>query len=135
MTTIKEKIENFELKMKNLQKLATKNTKIAKEHIQQVFQQLIPNYQQTQPERHQLALWEESQDFTILGVIEIFTTDIRGYASQIINSDNLKNTQEIIDNLDKLKIFDIPYFAEWYFSHESNYPKIKHYIESLNYLR
>jgi hypothetical protein len=111
------------------------NTKIAKEHIEQVFQQLIPNYQQTQQERYQLASWEESQNFTILGVIEIFTTDIRGYASQVINSDNLEAPQEISGNLDKLKIFDIPYFSNWYFYHEPNYPKIKHYIESLNYLR
>lgn len=111
------------------------NTKIAKEHIEQVCQQLIPNYQETRQERYQLALWEESQNFTILGVIEIFTTDIRGYASQVINSDILETPQEISGNLDKLKIFDIPYFSDWYFSHESSYPKIKHYIEFLNYLR
>lgn len=113
----------------------SQNTQIAKEHIELVFKQLVHDYQQTKPERHQLALWEESKEFSILGVIEMFTTDIRGYTAQIIASNNLENQQEIVNNLEKLKIFDIPYFAEWYFSQKSDYPLIKNYIESLNYLR
>ncbi|HAG80224.1 MAG TPA: hypothetical protein DCL61_03410 [Cyanobacteria bacterium UBA12227] len=111
------------------------NTQTAKDYIGRIAKQLLTDYQQTKEERHNLALWEESQEFTILGVIEIFTTDIRGYASQVITSDNLLNHQEIGKNLDKLKIFNIPYFREWYFAPESNYPQIKRYVETLNYLR
>lgn len=113
----------------------SEQAKTAKDYIERIFQQLLTNYQETKAERHQIALWEESQEFTILGVIEMFTTDIRGYASQVIASDNLENKQEIVDNLDRLKIFDIPYFAAWNFSHESDYPQIKRYVETLNYLR
>ena len=107
----------------------------AKQYIERVFQQLLTDYQETKTERHELGLWEELQEFTILGVIEIFTTDIRGYASQVIARDNLDNKQEIVDSLDKLKIFDIPYFAQWYFSHEFNCFQLKRYVETLNYLR
>ena len=111
------------------------NAKTGKEYIEQILKQLLTDYQKTKEERHQIALWEESQEFTILGVIEIFTTDIRGYAFQIIANNSLENNQEIVDNLQKLKIFDIPYFAEWYFSTESHYPQVKSYVETLNYLR
>ncbi len=132
-----EKInQNYAKVMQNLElSNKSRNTKTAKEHIERVFQQLVPDYQQTQPERHQLAFWEDSQEFTILGVIEMFTTDIRGYASQILSNNNLANANEIVANLDQLKIFDIPYFSEWYFSHISDYPQLKCYIQTLNYLR
>jgi len=122
--------------MKNLDlKNKSDNTKTAKEYIDRVAKQLLTDYQHTKEERHKIALWEESQEFSILGVIEIFTTDIRGYAAQIIANDNLENTQEITDNLQRLKIFDVSYFTEWYFDHESDYPQIKRYVEILNYLR
>ncbi|MGH2413747.1 MAG: hypothetical protein ACRDEA_08655 [Microcystaceae cyanobacterium] len=129
MEKTKETMQNLEIKPKD------DNTKLAKDYIERVLKQLLIDYQQTKEERHQIALWEETQEFTILGVIEIFTTDIRGYASQIIARDNLENRQEISDNLHKLKIFEVPYFTQWYFSNKSDYPQIKHYVETLNYLR
>jgi len=116
-------MQNLDIKNKSA------NAKNAKEYI------LLTDYHNTKEERHKIALWEESQEFTILGVIEIFTTDIQGYASQVIASDNLENNQEIVDNLHKLRMFDISYFTEWYFSNESDYPQIKRYVETLNYLR
>ena len=122
--------------MQNLDvKNKSDNAKNAKEYIVRVLKQLLTDYRNTKEERHIIALWEESQEFTILGVIEIFTTDIRGYASQVIASDNLENNQEIVDNLYKLRMFDFPYFTEWYFSNDSDYPQIKRYVETLNYLR
>ncbi|HEY9847875.1 MAG TPA: hypothetical protein V6D28_00325 [Leptolyngbyaceae cyanobacterium] len=122
-------MQNLDLKNKS------DNAKAAKEYIDRVAKQLLTDYQHTKEERHKIALWEESQEFSILGVIEIFTTDIRGYAAQVIVKDNLENSQEILENLQKLKIFDVSYFTEWYFSHDSDYPQLKRYAETLNYLR
>ena len=122
--------------MQNLdRKNKSDNAKAAKEYIDRIAKQLLTDYQHTKEERHKIALWEESQEFTILGVIEMFTTDIRGYVAQVIASDNLENPQEVMEKLHKLKIFDVPYFTEWYFSNESDYPQIKRYVETLNYLR
>ncbi|MFB2834975.1 hypothetical protein [Floridanema evergladense] len=111
------------------------NAKAAKEYIDRISKQLLTDYQHTKEERHKIALWEDSQEFSILGVIEIFTDDIRGYAAQAIANDTLENPQQIAENLQGLKIFDVPYFTNWYFSHESDYPQIKRYVETLNYLR
>ncbi len=122
-------MQNLDLKNK------AHKAKTTKEYIEQVLNQLLSVYQKTKKERHKIALWEESQELSILGVIEIFTTDIRGYAFQVIANDSFENNQEIIDNLRKLKIFEIPYFTQWYFSTESDYPHIKRYVETLNYLR
>ncbi len=112
-----------------------KNSQTAKDYIGKVLKHLLSDYKNTREERRQVALWEESKDFSILGEIEIFTTDIEGCASQVIANDHLKNSQDIINKLTKLQIFDISYFANWYFSEESQFPQIKRYIEKLNYLR
>lgn len=107
----------------------------AKTYIAQVLDQLLFIYQQTQSERRQIALWEEDQAFSILGILEMLTDDIRGYSLQIISNENLDDFQEIPIHLKNIRMFEIPHFSEWYFSLKSDYPHIKNYIETLNYLR
>ncbi len=112
-----------------------KNSQTAKNYIGKVLKYLLSDYKNTSEERRIIGLWEESKNFSILGEIEIFTTDIEGCASQVISNDDLENSQDIIEKLTKINIFDISYFADWYFSEESQFPQIKLYIEKLNYLR
>ena len=112
-----------------------KNSQTAKDYIGKVLKHLLSHYKNTREERRQVALWEESKDFSILGEIEIFTTDIEGCASQVIANDDLENSQDMINKLTKLQIFDVSYFADWYFSEETQFTQIKRYIEKLNYLR
>ena len=122
-------LQNLDIKQK------TDLTNPAKNYIRQILNQLVTDYQQTQSERIQIALWEEDKDFSLLGIIEMLTDEIRGYSLQSISSDNLENFQEILINLQKIKLFEIPYVGDWYFSLEFDFPQIKHYIETLNYLR
>ncbi|MBD2206258.1 hypothetical protein H6G33_19215 [Calothrix sp. FACHB-1219] len=112
-----------------------KKSQIAKQYISNVLQQLLIDYKNTREERRKIAIWEESQDFSILGEIEIFTTDIEGYASQVIANDDLEQYQKMMQKLTKMNIFDIADFADWYFAEESQFPQVKLYIEKLNYLR
>ena len=120
--------------MQNLNvKDKARNAKTANSYLERVLNQLLTDYQTTSSEREQLAVWEETQEFTILGAIEMFATDIRGYAFQAIADARLE--ENIVDILHQLNIFDIPYFADWYFSIELQYPQIKRYVDKLNYLR
>ncbi|MBA3924373.1 MAG: hypothetical protein H0X31_22790 [Nostocaceae cyanobacterium] len=112
-----------------------KNSQTAKNYIGKVLKHLLSDYKNTREERRIIGLWEESKDFSILGEIEIFTTDIEGCASQVMAHDDLENSQEIIKNLTRINIFDISYFADWYFSEESQFPLVKLHLEKLNYLR
>ncbi len=122
-----------------MQNLTTSNnpkgSQTAKKYIDKVLQQLLIDYKNTREERRKISIWEESKDFSILGEIEIFTTDIEGCASQVIANDDLKIYQDIFKKLTKMNIFDIAYFTDWYFSDESQFPQVKLYIEKLNYLR
>ena len=110
-------------------------TLIVKEYIGKILNKLLIDYQNTQLERIKIARWEENQEFTILGIFEMLTDNIRGYAFQIINNNSGRNDQKILNELQKLKIFEIPELAQWYFSSEFDYPNLKQYLETLNYLR
>ena len=122
-------LQNLDIKQK------TDPTNPAKAYIFQILDQLVTDYQQTRSERIQIALWEEDKDFSLLGIIEMLTDEIRGYSLKSISNDNPENFQEILINLQKIKLFEIPYVRDWYFSLEFDFPQIKHYIETLNYLR
>jgi hypothetical protein len=111
------------------------NITTALAYIEKILNQLLKDYQNTKSERERIALWEETQEFSVLGIIEVLTDDIRGYSFQIINNNSIATSQEILNELNKLKIFEIPEFIEWYFTPEFDYPQMKHYAETLNYLR
>lgn len=122
-------MQNLDIPKKDL------NITTALAYIEKILNQLLKDYQSTKLERERIALWEENQEFSVLGTIEVLTDDIRGYSFQIINNNCIATSQEILNELNKLKIFEIPEFIEWYFTPEFDYPKMKHYAETLNYLR
>ncbi|MCA6597546.1 MAG: hypothetical protein IM539_14885 [Pseudanabaena sp. M046S1SP1A06QC] len=122
-------MQNLDVSKKDL------NITMALAYIEKILNQLLKDYQNTKLERERIAIWEETQEFSILGTIEVLTDDIRGYSFQIINNNSSAKAQEILNELNKLKIFEIPEFIEWYFTPEFDYPQMKHYAETLNYLR
>lgn len=122
-------MQNLDVSKKDL------NITMARAYIEKILNQLLKDYQNTKLERERIAIWEETQEFSILGTIEVLTDDIRGYSFQIINNNSSAKAQEILNELNKLKIFEIPEFIEWYFTPEFDYPQMKHYAETLNYLR
>ena len=111
------------------------NSLTAKAYIERTLNQLLIDYQNNQQERARITEWEEEQEFSILGIIELLTDEIRGYAFQVISNNFSANAQDLLNKLNKLKIFEIPEFTKWYFSPEFDYPKTKHYVETVNYLR
>ncbi|BAU11898.1 hypothetical protein LEP3755_24220 [Leptolyngbya sp. NIES-3755] len=104
-------------------------------HISKLVEQLNLDYQAMRSQRHQLAQWEEDQDFSILGEIELFATKIQGYASQVMTQNFQESIDEMAQQLKQLKLFEIEYFADWYFTQSAKYSQIKAYIEAQNYLR
>jgi len=110
-------MQNLDVSKKDL------NITTALAYIEKILNQLLKDYQNTKLERERIAIWEETQEFSILGTIEVLTDDIRGYSFQIINNNSSAKAQEILNELNKLKIFEIPEFIEWYFTPEFDYPQ------------
>ena len=104
-------------------------------HIQLLAQQLDHLYAAMRDERLAIAQWEEDQAFSILGVLELFSSDIQGYVEQILARLPIPDSEDHLAHLRKLNVFDIDYFATWYFTNPNTYPQAKQYTEQLDHLR
>jgi hypothetical protein len=105
-------------------------------YIQVLSEQLNQIYQAMKSERQAIVLWEEDQEVSILGVMELFSSDIQGYVEQLL-SDHLGNPLDdrAIFHLRQLDAFSVNYFADWYFANLETYPQTQQYIEQLDHLR
>ena len=107
--------------------------------IAQLAKQINRDYQDQdmKEERRKINAWEwqNDLDFTILGVIELYTSDICGYASQIAYKGRVQNPREAEGRLRQILFFSKPYFVKWYFDPNNEYVKVKQYVHTLNYLR
>ncbi|NER99773.1 MAG: hypothetical protein F6J86_39200 [Symploca sp. SIO1B1] len=85
-------------------------------------------------------LWEIEKDseqaYTVWSKLEILSTYIAGYVSQIVTSGYTRQEpRDVINHLHQLSIFDFDCIVDWYRSSEAEYPKIKQFFELLDYIR
>jgi hypothetical protein len=85
-------------------------------------------------------LWEaekeSEQEDTVWSQLELLSTYISGYVSQITDYGYTRQKpQEAIEHLHKLSIFDADCIANWYRESGNEYPKIKQFFELLDYIR
>ncbi len=108
----------------------------AKEHIRLLSVELDEIYQGMKAERSAIADWEEEQEFSILGVIELFSTEIQGYVEQVLlNTSSTSLDCNSVNHLQQLDVFKIDYFVQWYFHSLKMYPLTQQYVEQLDHLR
>jgi hypothetical protein len=85
-------------------------------------------------------LWESEkeseQEYTVWSQLELLTTYISGYVSQIADRGYTRQKpQEAISHLHQLSIFDVDCIVNWYRDSGDEYPKIKQFFELLDYIR
>jgi hypothetical protein len=115
----------------------TQNPEITRNYINHLLKQLTVDYQNTKQERKEIASLSPAseEEFTILEEIELLTSDIRGYASQIQARGWIENEQEAMERLQTMRVFDVPEIAQFYFTTDAGYMQMKAYIRMLDYLR
>jgi hypothetical protein len=117
--------------------LNQQDAKQMKRCISDLFVQMTSNYQQTQSERRKVAAAFPPSDeaFSVSEELELITTDLRGYASQLQVRDWIENPTVAIERLQTLHLFSIPSIAQFYFDNSQEYPKLKEYVRQLDYIR
>jgi hypothetical protein len=103
--------------------------------IQKRSQAVNAAYQAARQERQKLALWEEDQDFSVLGELELLTSHIQGYAGRIANGQVFESPQLEVARLQKFQAFIVPCVSEWYLTEGEQYPQLCAYLETLDHLR
>jgi hypothetical protein len=74
-------------------------------------------------------------EFSILEEIDLLTTELRGYASQINVNQQIKNPDQTLTKLRNLRILANPSLAELYFIKNEQFPLIHQYLQKLDYLK
>jgi hypothetical protein len=97
--------------------------------------QLDHLYRELKAERRAIAQWEEDQDFSILGVVELYSSGIQGYVAQLETHHAVPGQETALTHLRRLNVFDLDDFNAWYFADLNEYPNVKQYIERIDYLR
>ena len=120
---------NFTLNQQDLEQM--------KRCISDLFAQMTTDYQQTKSERREVAAAfpPSNETFSVIEELELLTSDLRGYASQLQVRDSIENPAAAIDRLQRLRIFCIPSIAQFYFEHSRDYPKLKEYVRQIDYIR
>ena len=99
--------------------------------------QMTAAYQQTKAERQVLsaALLDSEDEFTVLEELELVTTDLRGYAGQVLAWGRIEDERTATAHLQRLRLLSIPSVAAFYCELGDDYPLLKDYVRQLDYLR
>lgn len=110
---------------------------LIKKNIIQLLAQLTNTYQNTRGERQEISIQfpPEDEEFSILEELELLTVNLRGYASQIQSTGQIVNQTQTIEQLQAMRVLNVPQIASFYFGSNGNYEHIKSYIRTLDYLR
>jgi hypothetical protein len=110
---------------------------VQRDYIVQLLGQLTVDYQNTKVERQNIAegYLSSEEEFTFSEELELLTVSIRGYASQIRETETVKNCELAIAHLQQLRVLDRPVIAQFYEEERSRYPQIQSYLWRLDYLR
>ncbi|NDJ22883.1 hypothetical protein GS682_14825 [Nostoc sp. B(2019)] len=110
---------------------------LVKKNIIQLLVELNNIYQNTRGERKEISIQfpPEDEEFSLLEELELLTVNIRGYAIQIQSTGQIVNQSEAIEQLQAMRVLNVPQIASFYFGSNGNYEQIKSYIRTLDYLR
>lgn len=108
------------------QKIVDLLTKLTQDY-QQILQQDISLLVENFP--------TNNHEFSILEEIDLLTTDLRGYASQINVNQQIKNPDQTLATLRNFRILANPSLAKLYFTKNQQFPLIYQYLQKLDYLK
>ncbi|MEC4816788.1 MAG: hypothetical protein SAK29_26495 [Scytonema sp. PMC 1069.18] len=110
---------------------------LTKRNIIQLLAQLVDAYQNTSSERKEISTHfpPEDDEFSLIEEIELLTVHLRGYASQLQTTGHIASKARVIEQLQAMRVLNVPTIARFYFSDINKYQLIKSYLRMLDYLR
>ncbi len=103
----------------------------------QLLHQLTAEYPTLKPEMKQIAGQYPGSDdeFAFLEELELLIVSISGYAQQIQATGSVKQLGSTIAHLQQLQVFANSVIAQFYLETGEQYPKVRAYLQLLDYLR
>ena len=121
-----------------LDKILVNSLEQSTQKIIDLLNQLTQDYQQLLQQDKALLLETfppNPQTLSILEEIDLLTTDLRGYASQISINQEIQNPDQALTRLRSMRLLENPPLAELYFTKNKQFPIIYQYLQKLDYLK
>lgn len=77
----------------------------------------------------------EAQSANVWDLIGMYPDDIRGYASYAQKRVPIAYPPDAVHNLKQYALFELPGVLDWLLTEGPNRPKMRHYLETVDYLR
>jgi hypothetical protein len=106
--------------------------------ITDLLDQLTQDYQQLLEQDKTLLLETfplNEHTFSVFEEIDLLTTDLRGYAHQIVFHQQICNPDQALTTLKSIELFQNPSLAELYFTRNKQFSLFYQYLQKLDYLR
>lgn len=113
--------------------------------VEQTTQKIINLVNQLTQDNQQLLEQDKSllfatfppndQTLSVLEEIDLLTTDLRGYANQIVFHQQICNPDQALTTVKSIDLFQNPSLAELYFIRNKQFPLFYQYLQKLDYLR
>ena len=119
----------------------TQNAKrldLRREYLAQLLILRNHQYRETKEERRQLFEdeIEEEQEFPVWAELELLSSDVVGYASQIVEKGQVSSPQQALEVLNRYYILDKRKLIDWYLTtNETTCPNMKQFLITLDYIR
>lgn len=111
------------------------NDGAARAQIAALLERSVAEYPDTREERRAVDAWEEDREFSVLGIIELYTADVSGYGHQVVERGALTDPGRGVPHLRRMRFLRHPEFAEWYLAQGGSHPRLRAYVEMIDYLR
>ena len=121
-----------------LDKILVNSLEQSTQKIIDLLNQLTQDYQQLLQQDKALLLETfppNPQTLSILEEIDLLTTDLRGYASQITINQQIQNPDQALITLRSMRLLENPSLAELYFTKNKQFPLFYQYLQKLDYLK
>lgn len=103
-----------------------------------LLEQLTHDYRQIQQDEAKLLIESfplNEQEFSIIEEIDLITSDLRGYASQIKITNQIQKPEQALKYLRQILMLNNPLIADLYFSQREKFPLTHQYLQKLDYLK
>ena len=119
-----------------LDKILVNSLEQSTQKIIDLLNQLTQDYQQLLQQDKALLLETfppNPQTLSILEEIDLLTTDLRGYASQITINQQIQNPDQALITLRSMRLLENPSLAELYFTKNKQFPLFYQYLQNYIY--
>lgn len=111
--------------------------KVQEAYVKQLLMQVTADYKGLKSELKQVAEQYPGSDdeFSFVEELDLWISNISGYAEQVQSTGSIRQLDAVVIHLKQLQLSRYLVFMRFYADNKEQYPRVKSYLQSMDYLR